>query len=135
VEWQGQQLSRSLHEAVMRVVVRGTEAVKTRAVRSIMSGGKTGRIYTRRGVVHQASAPGQSPASDTGRLVQSARTEYNNEEMSGKVIFSTAYAAALEFGTEKMEARPYLRPAFLGQLPTIKEDLANELRNALGRMG
>ena len=135
MEWKGQQLSRSMHEAVMRVVVRGSEAVKTRAVRSIMSGGKSGRVYMRGGVTHQASAPGQPPASDTGRLVQSARTEYNNDELTGKVIFSTVYAAALEFGTEKMEARPYLRPAFLEQLPLIKEDLNKEMRSVLGRMG
>ena len=37
----------------------------------ILTGPRTGRIYRRGGVVHQASAPGEAPASDTGELRQS----------------------------------------------------------------
>src|SRR3990167_6542496 len=98
VNWYGDEVLAKVRAAAFIAVISSTEAVRESAVNKIQSGSKTGRIYTRRSVVHQASAPGESPASDTGTLAQSGRTEYNKDELQGSVIFSTAYAAALEYG-------------------------------------
>ena len=119
--------------AAMRGVVRGTEAVRNDAVTSIQSGPKTGRVYRRRGVEHQASAPGEAPASDTGRLVGSIRTEYNMRTLSGRVIASTTYAAALEYGTPRMEPRPYMRPALAGRREDIDRFISEEVEAELRR--
>src|SRR5687768_17301699 len=51
--------------------------VEGEAKRSILDGNKTGLLYTRRTVTHRASAPGEAPASDTGRLVNSINTTLN----------------------------------------------------------
>ena len=74
----------------------------------------TGRIYYRgvnNDIVHQASAPGQAPAVDTGRL----RANIDSVMMPGnqRVLIGTPedYAPYLEFGTSRIKPRPFFRPA------------------------
>lgn len=73
---------------------------------------KSGRIYKRgkSGKTHQASAPGEAPAIDTGALVNSLATEKVSEAVY-MVSAGTEYAQALEFGSKRMAARPFLGPA------------------------
>lgn len=123
----------NVRSAAFRGVADAVEAIKNNAVNKILSGTKSGLIYRRRGVDHQASAPGEAPASDTGRLAQSARTELNPQEISGRVIFSTAYAAALEFGREdgSIAARSYARPALAEEREGFAEGVSAEIQAAL----
>lgn len=113
----------SIDLEVRRAVVRGTESLCNEALRLILDTPKTGRVYRRRSIEHQASAPGEPPASDTGRLVQSVTTDYGDGGYAGTVTFRTAYAAALEYGTERMEPRPYARPAVANKRREIIDDL------------
>lgn len=71
----------------------------------------TGRAYKRGNRTHIASAAGQPPATDTGRLRQSlaSNTRKTQKDVIGTVSANTEYAHALEIGTSKMAARPYLR--------------------------
>jgi hypothetical protein len=68
----------------------------------------TGVLYGR----HRASAPGQTPAPDTGRLRASTQADLqvrrDGDDLVGRVVANTEYARALEVGTERMVARPYL---------------------------
>lgn len=132
VKWRGQEIAAKVRAAAMRGVVRGTENVRNEAIRLVLSPPKTGRIYRRRGVEHQASGPGEAPASDLGRLVNSIITSYRVPELTGIVSARTAYAAALEFGTARLEPRPYMRPALLTKKDEIEADIAREIREALG---
>ena len=84
--------------------------IQARAQMAIMNPPKSGRIYRRGNVAHQASAPGEAPATDTGALVNSAYTK-KLADADYETGFTVEYAAALEFGTAKIEPRPYLRPA------------------------
>lgn len=84
--------------------------IQARAQMAIMNPPKSGRIYRRGNVAHQASAPGEAPATDTGNLVNSAYTK-KLADADYETGFTAEYAAALEFGTPKIEPRPYLRPA------------------------
>ncbi len=85
--------------------------VRNEAIRSIESGPKTGIVYGR----HQASAPGEAPATDSGVLVGSinsglvTRTKRKVEAVAGS---DSEYGIHLEFGTKNMAARPWLQPAF-----------------------
>lgn len=109
-------------------VVAATEMVATEAVSLIRDTPKTGRIYRRRGVEHQASAPGEPPASDTGRLVGSIRMDFTRiEELTGVVNARAGYAAHLEYGTSRMAPRPFMRPA----LANKKEAVESEIRGAI----
>lgn len=74
------------------------------------------------------SAPGDPPGVDTGRLRASITTSWTGGPANGgdgvsppsddgqfTVVVGTAvpYAVYLEYGTRKMAARPYFRPALL----------------------
>lgn len=97
---------RQVGEEVMSVALDMQADVK----RSIARGSKTGRVYRRGNRTHQASAPGQAPASDTGRLVNSI--EFDKLGMLSAAVGShLVYALHLEYGTRKMAARPFFRPA------------------------
>lgn len=95
-------------EDLVREITFGTE----REAKLLLQTSKaTGRIYRRGKVVHQASAAGEPPATDTGLLVNSIQAELESPATIGKVEIGAAYAAALEFGTGRMEPRPFVIPA------------------------
>jgi HK97 gp10 family phage protein len=65
-----------------------------------------GFIYRRKGGgTHLASAPGEAPAIDTAALYRSL------QKGPGFVSVGTEYAGYLEYGTMKMEPRPFMGPA------------------------
>jgi len=78
---------------------------------SILSGAKSGRQYYKNGARHSASAPGQSPANQTGDLVKSIKVSKSKNKAT--VSISKNYAVFLEFGTSKMRQRPFIIPAFM----------------------
>lgn len=62
------------------------------------------------GKKHVASLPGQAPNRDSGTLDNNIETVLVSP-LKVEVSSNAPYAAALEFGTSKMAARPYMRPA------------------------
>ena len=104
--------------------------VRKTAIESIQRGVKTGQTYKKYNPKreHTASAPGQPPATDTGFLVQNITTEVRSQgkKVIGEIIASTPYAKALEFGTRKMAARPFLNPA----LRKNKKKIQRKFRNS-----
>lgn len=127
VDWNDQAVLERVRRATMQGIVRGTELVRNEALRLIMQTSKSGRVYRTRGVTHQASAPGEPPASDTGRLANSITTSYDQEKLIGVVSANTEYAPYLEYGTSKMEARPFMRPA----LTNKAEEVATAITHAI----
>lgn len=101
---------------------RAAERAAAQARLAIQSPPKTGRIYMRRGRPHQASAPGEAPATDTGFLVNSIQTRQSGY-LSWDVLASAVYAVYLEVGTMRMAPRPFLLPAVLAQGEWIREQL------------
>lgn len=106
------------------MVVEATAQEAVAIAKRSMGGPKSGRTY-RRGAIrrgkgekrrvvayrfHRASAPGEAPAIDTATLVNSFFTKKVGPLV--RVIgVGAEYAAALEFGTERIAPRPFLRPA------------------------
>lgn len=94
-------------ERGVRAVVIDAEGI----TKTLLSQPGSGQVYQRgKTVEHRASAPGEPPAPDTGRLRASVTTEVVRgvSEVTGYVAVNTEYAAHLELGTEKMKPRPYL---------------------------
>ncbi|MBO9710570.1 MAG: hypothetical protein J7521_20405 [Caulobacter sp.] len=59
---------------------------------------------------HVPSKPGQPPNRDTGMLDGNIETVLV-EPLKVEISSNAPYSAALEFGTSKMAARPFMRPA------------------------
>lgn len=83
------------------------------AVKSIQMGGRSGRVYRRKSVTHQASAPGEPPKTDTGQLVRNVTIEnQGGMEYTVGSRKGAPHGFWLEFGTRFIRPRPWLKPAF-----------------------
>ena len=98
------------------VIKGGAQEIRNEAVRSIQQDPKSGIIYQRYNPSrrHQASAKGESPASDTGFLVSNITMNVESKldgSVVGQIISSAPYSKHLEFGTVNMTERPFMQPA------------------------
>lgn len=116
----------ALADAVDEVAEDAALNINTDVVQAIIQGPKTGRIYKRGGVFHQASAPGQAPASDTGALVASIQTNKVGDGVY-EVSSRMKYAEYLEFGTRKMAPRPAWVPAVEKERPEFMAAIRAEI--------
>lgn len=95
------------------------------AVRGIHRGPASGQP---RGDGSRASAPGEFPMSDTGRLANNVDMILATPaKLSAKVGTNIIYGAYLEFGTSRMAARPWLERS----LRKAAEGVAKELKAKL----
>lgn len=113
---------RQLQEAVDE----SGEAVRDSAVRAILHGEKTGRVYTRGSVRHQASAPGEAPASDTGNLVANLVVDGSIEPLEVAVVSGAPQSERLEYEMD----RAFLRPALLEN----EDSIVARVRGVLQRL-
>lgn len=105
-------------KGIQTAAARGEAILKA----DLLSRPGTGELYGK----HRASAPGEPPAPDTGRLraATQADTQVRNEggDQVGRVVANTEYALPLELGTERMAARPFLS--------LLKSDYGDDLKAA-----
>lgn len=121
-------LSKDAEKRVDAAVQATGLEVRGDIVKRIQRGPATGRVYGN----HQASAPGEAPATDTGRLVNS--TVYKREgRISASVGSDLAYAAMLEFGTSKIDPRPAWIPALEDAKPKYIKRLEKALCESINR--
>ena len=106
---------------VRRGIAEAATGVHRRAVESIQRGPKSGRVYSHyfvtikgravpiraRGKPHQASAPVEAPASDSGALASSMSMDIRLGGMAAEIGTGRDYGLFLE---EHMD-RPFLKPA------------------------
>lgn len=129
VKWNGDEVMAKVRQGAMRGIMRGTERVHDLGTRKIMDPPKTGKHH--RGLPNRSSAPGESPATQSGRLQQSGSTRYDEPTLTGTAAWTTDYAMPLEVGTEHIEPRPYARPSLAESVDGITEDVSDEIRKAL----
>lgn len=85
--------------------------VKRESIRRIKSPPKTGRVYSKGGGrTHRASAPGESPAEDTGTLSRSIKVRGRKGSLRRRIGSRLIYAW-WETGIRGQPERPYLRPS------------------------
>ena len=100
-------------------------------IKSQMAEGKSGRIYERGGSTHQASAPGEAPAIDTGAYVNSIQTTETKD--GAEVGTNMEYGPFLEFGTSRIAKRPHFTPAAERIERKIPGEVAEAVERAAGR--
>lgn len=77
----------------------------------------------------ERSKPGEPPNTDTGRLANSISATHKAGAHEAFVHTDIDYAPHLEFGTVKMEARPFLAP----QMETVQQKLHDGVKRAINR--
>lgn len=89
-------------------------------------------------IPHHPSLPDNPPAVDSGRLKGSINYEVSVEknEVVGRVGSTLnnpdpPYGAYLEFGTAKIQPRPWLRPAMQKNSEFIRNQLTNAVKSTL----
>lgn len=119
-----------------RVKARLVGAMKSAALQGegglkvILSTPGRGREYPRgKTKIHKASAPGDPPAPDTGRLRASVTHEVVliGDSVVSRVSDNTEYALWLELGTEKVAPRPALRPLLPKLVKAVRAAIARRL--------
>lgn len=121
------EIREQVEDAVLDTAAELEGAIKLR----VQQGPKTGKLYKRRSVVHQASAPGESPASDTGDLMRSIYHE-QIAPLTATVGSRLAYALYLEYGTRRgLEQRPFFRPAVEAIRPKFYKALERAVAGAI----
>lgn len=81
------------------------------------------------GAGHVPSAPGDAPNNDSGVLANNIEA-VQVEPLKVVVSSNAPYAAALEFGTSRMAARPFMLPALAKNRDRIAKRLAAAVNQA-----
>lgn len=115
--------------AALRGIINGAEMVRDEAIRSMTMDPKTGRKYP--GNPRQSSAPGESPARQTGNLIATMDIQVDAPNLNAAAVARASYASALEFGTERIAPRPFLRAALAKMRPQIVQMVEAEIAFAL----
>ena len=110
---------------VQEVIDLTAQLVRTDAIKSMQSSPASGRSYKRRSILHTASSSPNPPRVDQGDLVKSIKALVGRLEAF--VGTNQKYGPHLEFGTQNMEPRPWLFPAFERQ----RRNFVNRLREAM----
>lgn len=113
-----------LHVVPIAALEKVAQEMKAEMIRKIESPPKTGRIYG----THQASAPGEAPAADTGTLAGSITVDRSEKE----VILSAQapYAAVLEHGGAHIAPRPFFYNTVEELWPKALGEIADAIKGA-----
>jgi hypothetical protein len=123
-------LTESARRALGRVVGKIAADTEANLKNRIKSGPKTGREYKRGGKVHQASAPGESPASDGGNLANRI-THRITGPTRAEVPIAAKYAGHLEEGTRRgLKPRPFVAPVVKKMRPAFRRASVAAVANA-----
>lgn len=79
--------------------------------------------------VRLSSPAGYPPMVQTGRLLNSISYELEKENLILTVGTNVYYAPYLEFGTKRMQARPFLRPMY----DSAKKDIIPFIQNEINK--
>lgn len=112
-------------------VLVGANIVRNEMIDLITNTPKTGVLYRRNGVTRRRSAPGQPFASDTGNTlnqIQQPEVNIDGLRVTATIVVSGVNAKRMEFGTEKMEPRPFAKPALDNKRAEAEAAITTELK-------
>jgi HK97 gp10 family phage protein len=113
-----------------KAVMAGALAFGTKVKISMSARSHSGKVYGK----HRASAPGETPSVDTANLVNSIAmelVEVTATSAEANIGTGVEYGYWLEYGTERMEARPFMRPVYDENGEEIQSVVRQILKSAL----
>ncbi len=128
IEKYGQELATKIDRLVQGVATNALTDVRNQ----IQNTPKTGAIYRRGNITHQASAPNQAPALDTSFLFNSLYYE-QPRKLSAEIGSRLPYSYYLEHGTIHMKPRPsWIHAAKRAEI-TLNEKITEAIQKAATR--
>lgn len=101
----------------------GADVIRAKASQSISAGSVSGKG-------HKPSKVGEPPNRDTGTLQAHLKVKRAGK-LKYQVVSEAPYSKALEFGSSKAGARPFLRPARDASRKQIRDDVVKKLNRFL----
>ena len=125
--------SKTVTNNIIRTINQTANAVRNTAVVSIIQNSRAGAEVTRYSPKRtiRISKAGDPPASDTGYLANQIAVKIDANGMGADVISNADYSEALEFGTLKMPARPFMQPALEENRKKFDTNMAKAIRQGL----
>lgn len=119
--------NREIQKAIGVVLLR----IASEAQMLISRGGRSGMIYRRRSITHQASAAGEPPKTDRGTLVRNITVQTDPDGLGGNAGSrdAAAHGRWLELGTSRIDPRPWLVPTF----EKLREWIIQRLEQGMGK--
>lgn len=119
-----------LNRLAAQVLLAGGQKIQIEAQISITRGAVSGKN-------HVPSKPNEPPNEDSGVLGNGIETTLvrSTGDVIVEVSSNAPYASYLEFGTSRMAARPYLRPARDKMRPEIEALFAKAVSKLAGESG
>lgn len=107
---------------IKNIILAGANDVRNTAVKSINDHQSSGETYVKYNPkrIHTASSAGNPPNTDTGYLANNIHVSIDRDGLGASVESRADYSEALEFGTSKMAARPFMQPALEENRAKIK---------------
>lgn len=117
--------------AVKESVKQSSDLVLDEVYHLVLETPKTGKIRKHKitGLPHQASAPTESYASETGNALASTYIEFKEDGLEGHVVASAEYAKDLEIGMN----RPTLRPAIANKEKETLQTFEKNVKSAVNK--
>ena len=112
-------------------VKRYSRKIHKEIIRTMLRDRKTGNWYLTNGKWHRASAPGESPAKRTGKLIKSMSIIFSEGGMKGHIGASAKYAGYLENGTRGGGQNK--RPAFEPTLEKYRKPFLESMKALVER--
>lgn len=111
-------------DRIGNALYKGGQVIQTEAQRLITAGSVSGKG-------HVASKPGEPPNADSRTLDRNIEA-VREGPLRVTVSSNAPYAAALELGTSKMAARPYMKPAVAKKRDEVTAYVRQVVKNAIG---
>ena len=124
---------KGVHRNVVGVINNIAVNIRNTAVKSILqnarAGGDSTRYNPKRTI--RVSKAGDPPASDTGYLASQIVVKIDADQLGADIISNADYSEALEFGTLKMAARPFMQPAAEDSRKKYEQKLTKAIKDGL----
>tara|TARA_R110000787_G_scaffold222868_1_gene331312 strand:+ start:755 stop:1195 length:441 start_codon:yes stop_codon:yes gene_type:complete len=127
-------LSKETSLPVRQVVAKSALKLEGDAKTLIAKGSRSGESYSRGGKSSVRSAPGEPPKSDRGTLVAFINSKVSPSGLEATMGTTLKSGRHLEFGTNRMEARPWLQPTFEKNKKSIVLNINNAVKKALRKV-
>lgn len=118
---------------LQQAIAVGGQMVMNEAKSSIQEHRSSGRTYEKHNPrrTHTSSSAGSPPNSDTGYLANNIFLVIDGNGLGADVESRAEYSEWLEFGTSKMEPRPFLQPALEVSRPKIRQLIRRAIKGGL----